>query len=464
MVWEGPLETHCERYILRLQLLRPKFLESAFIWPGASSDNPCVRVVSPELGFYDGERRLPHTYYRNNRPASQADLCLFFGDEWSLDDMVADTIVPWAAEWLQFYEGWRATGTWFGPGLHPGDEEVNEWRRDRTDQPILPDDPPAPYRRCVDSYLGGGIKGLFTAALLARLEATALGRASIGGYFDLIAGTSTGGIIALGLGAGRSAREILKLYINRGRTVFPRRKSFGLVRPAFSATQLKKLLDESVSSRLFGESNARLCIPSCEGRYGDVNVFKTPHHPDFKLDWKVPMVDVGLATSAAPTILPVHVAGAYSYVDGGLWANNPAMVAVVDALSCFDIDRRQIRILSIGTGGRRPALGAGQLKLGGLAGWLYRGALIESLMQYGSLNADGQAGLLVGRDRMVRAIPTDEEGVVNMTDYTAAVETLLPAGERVADSLRESLSDEFFRDAAEPMKFYHGPNAETLTH
>ncbi len=223
-------------------------------------------------------------------------------------------------------------------------------------------------------------------------------------------------------------------------------------------------MDESVSSRLFGESNARLCIPSCEGRYGDVNVFKTPHHPDFKLDWKVPMVDVGLATSAAPTILPVHVAGAYSYVDGGLWANNPAMVAVVDALSCFDIDRRQIRILSIGTGGRRPALGAGQLKLGGLAGWLYRGALIESLMQYGSLNADGQAGLLVGRDRMVRAIPTDEEGVVNMTDYTAAVETLLPAGERVADSLRESLSDEFFRDAAEPMKFYHGPNAETLTH
>jgi hypothetical protein len=154
VVWEGPLETHCERYILRLQLLRPKFLESAFIWPGASSDNPCVRVVSPELGFYDGERRLPHTYYRNNRPASQADLCLFFGDEWSLDDMVADTIVPWAAEWLQFYEGWRATGTWFGPGLHPGDEEVNEWRRDRTDQPILPDDPPAPYRRCVDSYLG----------------------------------------------------------------------------------------------------------------------------------------------------------------------------------------------------------------------------------------------------------------------------------------------------------------------
>ena len=309
---------------------------------------------------------------------------------------------------------------------------------------------------------GGGIKGLFPTALLARLEATALGGASVGQYFDLIAGTSTGGIIALGLGAGRSATDIFKIYADRGRTVFPHPKSFGLIRPAFNAKHLKCLLEESVSNRLFGESNARLCIPSCEGRYGDVNVFKTPHHPDFKLDWKLPMVDVGLATSAAPTILPVHVAGAYSYVDGGLWANNPAMVAVVDALTCFDIDRRQIRILSIGTGGRRPALGAGQLKSGGLAGWLYRGALIESLMQYGSLNADGQAGLIVGRDRMVRAIPTDEEGVVNMTDFAAAMKTLVPAGERVADSLRDQISTAFFGERAQPAPFYHGPKAEPL--
>jgi patatin-like phospholipase/acyl hydrolase len=65
---------------------------------------------------------------------------------------------------------------------------------------------------------GGGIRGVFPAALLARLEEHL--HHPIGNYFDLIAGTSTGGIIAIGLGLGIPARDILKLYVEEGPTIF----------------------------------------------------------------------------------------------------------------------------------------------------------------------------------------------------------------------------------------------------
>jgi patatin-like phospholipase/acyl hydrolase len=68
---------------------------------------------------------------------------------------------------------------------------------------------------------GGGIKGVFPAAFLATLE-NELG-APIGDYFDLIAGTSTGGIIAMGLGLGLTARELHGLYRDAGRRIFKRR-------------------------------------------------------------------------------------------------------------------------------------------------------------------------------------------------------------------------------------------------
>lgn len=68
---------------------------------------------------------------------------------------------------------------------------------------------------------GGGIRGILPLAVLARLEEAHLGGNSIAGYFDLVSGTSTGGIIALGLGCGRTAAELLALYVDKGGEVFP---------------------------------------------------------------------------------------------------------------------------------------------------------------------------------------------------------------------------------------------------
>src|SRR5437763_416325 len=68
---------------------------------------------------------------------------------------------------------------------------------------------------------GGGIRGIFPAAVLAALEARFLGGRSIARCFDLITGTSTGGILALGLAAGRTSRELLDVYLRDGRRIFP---------------------------------------------------------------------------------------------------------------------------------------------------------------------------------------------------------------------------------------------------
>jgi hypothetical protein len=72
----------------------------------------------------------------------------------------------------------------------------------------------------------------------------------------------------------------------------------------------------------------RLCIPLCEGEYGEVYIFKTPYHEDFKNDLHESMVHVGLATSAAPTYYRPRQAGGYTFVDGGVWSNNPTMIAL----------------------------------------------------------------------------------------------------------------------------------------
>jgi patatin-like phospholipase/acyl hydrolase len=99
-----------------------------------------------------------------------------------------------------------------------------------------------------------------------------------------------------------------------------------------------------------GDATIRLCIPSFEGTHGEPWIYKTPHHPDYKKDLGERMVRVGLATSAAPTYFKAMPNNGYIKVDGGLWAKNPILNAVTDALTCFDIERNQIRVLSLGCG------------------------------------------------------------------------------------------------------------------
>ncbi len=207
---------------------------------------------------------------------------------------------------------------------------------------------------------GGGFKGLYTAKILTEIEKK---YGKIHETFDLICGTSTGGIIALGLGLGRSAEEIVDYYINYGPQIFPsgnaiirayhklRQFTFS---PKYSSDPLESSLLTFFQNSLMKDSKCNLCIPSVNLHDAKGVIFKTPHSPEFSRDQNLRMVDVALATSAAPTFFPSAKIASVStgLVDGGLWANNPAFIGAIEAISYFvgaDKPYSKFSILSIGS-------------------------------------------------------------------------------------------------------------------
>lgn len=302
---------------------------------------------------------------------------------------------------------------------------------------------------------------------MSAFERTLCQGSSAGRYFDLIAGTSTGGIIALGLSIGLPASAILDVYTRHGATIFPplrgpfaglrraARSISGAFRYRYERTALAEALRDTFGERLLGEAERRLCIPSFQGSYGEVHVFKTPHHPDFRLDWKESMVDVALATAAAPTFFKTFRSGDRVFADGGVWANNPVMIGLVDALTTHDLARRDVHILSISCGDTDVPFTAGQTGAGGLLHWR---EIIKSAMHLASQNATGQAGLLVGRDQLHRIEPSAEGARLGMDDFDGAL-ALLPAdGERVASEHADHVAH-FFSTPARTYDAYHGPRA-----
>lgn len=189
---------------------------------------------------------------------------------------------------------------------------------------------------------GGGVKGLYSALIIQHLEEE-FGR-PISDYFDMICGTSTGGIIALALSIKTPASTITEFYRNEGPKIFPFRNpnSFwskvkqGFFRGKYSDSNLRVALENVFGDMTMGDSQNLLCIPSFSLSRGMPRVFKFPHKEGcFNMDRNLRMVDVALATSAAPTFFPIAQIGNEQYVDGGLWANNPALCGLAEALKYF---------------------------------------------------------------------------------------------------------------------------------
>jgi uncharacterized protein len=307
---------------------------------------------------------------------------------------------------------------------------------------------------------GGGIRGIFPAAVLAELERRFTGGRSIGTCFDLVAGTSTGGILALGLGAGFAANDLLDLYLYRGCEVFPpfAQSPLGRVRAwlhnkrhygryLYDRDALESLLKDQLGDRLFGDSKVRLCIPAFEGKHSEVFVFKTPHHRDYKADRFERMVNVGLATAAAPSYFRPLVHGGYTLVDGGVWANNPIMLAVIEALTCFDISPDQIEVLSLGCGEDRYVVSEPQILKGGLWHWK---DIMSAAMRLQSLAATNQARLLLGPPAIVRVDASPQVPVIQMDDWRRSVVALLPAANAAVAENGERIAGMFLARPAEP--------------
>lgn len=229
-----------------------------------------------------------------------------------------------------------------------------------------------PYR--VLSLDGGGMRGIYTGAFLDRLtgqfarsrdeEALDLGRG-----FDLITGASTGAIVGCAIAIGRPMTEIVRLYREHGPKIFPHRIS-GKRSAIFRATQgdryvragdkalrnaVKSVLGDLTMLDVYEGRGISLSIPAVLMSEHRAWVFKKTPKSGVRDDL-YPLVDVCMATSAAPIYRSLAAIGDPNspagpkqvFADGGLWANNPIMVGLVDALTVAAPDR-PIEIFSLGT-------------------------------------------------------------------------------------------------------------------
>ncbi|HWB55188.1 MAG TPA: CBASS cGAMP-activated phospholipase [Tepidisphaeraceae bacterium] len=215
-----------------------------------------------------------------------------------------------------------------------------------------------PYR--ILALDGGGIRGLYTAVLLDRLSG------AVPGFLDnvqLMAGTSTGGIIALGLAGGMQTRDLVSLYQNQGPKIFDAswlrhlEDLGGLSGAQYDNANLQSILTQQFRTKTLNDLNKKVLIPSFDLDNGQDSPPASPRtwKPKFFHNFPGPdsdgtelIVDVALRTSAAPTYFPVY----QHYVDGGVVANNPSMAALAQALDLGTGNQQlaDLRLLSLGTG------------------------------------------------------------------------------------------------------------------
>jgi hypothetical protein len=333
-----------------------------------------------------------------------------------------------------------------------------------------------PFR--ILSLDGGGIRGAFIAAFLADLEQK-LG-CRIAEYFDLLAGTSTGAIIAAALAIHEPAAKIEEFYRERGPKIFTRRaplpvegwwekQKAGFVekyldpygldydqlrQSKYEATALKSALGEVFGDKKIGDAKMRLLIPAVDMTRGQTIVFKTPHLPHMYRDRHYRIVDALMATTAAPIYFPhAVITNGSAYVDGGMWANNPSMVAIVEALKIREvadrvgqdlpIDQEQIFLLSVGTGkasyfAKPPESGAGVMW------WAPHLFNVSSVAQSQGVNFQTQ--YMLG-DRAFRIDYDLPDGTWSLDNVDMLAQMMKIGHERCIENLA-TLRPVFFRDKA----------------
>ncbi|TGN09376.1 CBASS cGAMP-activated phospholipase [Leptospira ilyithenensis] len=212
---------------------------------------------------------------------------------------------------------------------------------------------------------GGGIKGIYAASLLATLEKHY--KIKIHEQFDLICGTSTGGIISLGLSLGISASDILQFYLKFANQIFPKhRNRFKILNrfigPSYKQTPLKDALTSIFHNHTMKDLKTNVCIPAVDINTGKPIIFKKDHRPYLTRDNETYLVDVALSTSAAPTYFPIHsfehnqTKILNRYTDGGLCYNNPSLIGFIEFIEYFYNSKKNnsLGILSIGNISSKP--------------------------------------------------------------------------------------------------------------
>lgn len=228
---------------------------------------------------------------------------------------------------------------------------------------------------------GGGYRGLFTARALQTMEEH-IGE-PIGRHFDLISGTSIGGIVALAVAFEIPMSKVVEVFESHGNYIFPEHsppnnyltKGLDLLRysrkPKYSAEPLKNAIAQIFDNDVtLNDVLHPVAIPAVNVTQGQPQVFKSRHKPEWNRDWKFKIVDVALATSAAPTFFELAELDGNLYADGGLFANAPDMIAIHEAEYFFNVPVELIKLLSVGTTTKSYSISLGAGKSFGIADWM----------------------------------------------------------------------------------------------
>jgi uncharacterized protein len=296
---------------------------------------------------------------------------------------------------------------------------------------------------------GGGFRGLFTARALQEME-DHVGE-PIGRRFDLSYGTSIGGIIALAVAFEVPMQRVVRAFEQSGEKIFPTRdKPKGKVakaldiyqhwdRPRYTSQALREVITSLIpEDATLNDAIHAVGIPAVNVTSGKPQVFKTRHKEEWTRDWKYKVVDVALATSAAPTFFELAELDGQRYADGGLYANAPDLLALHEAEYFFDVPSTAVRILSVGTTTNMYSLSFESGRELGIQGWMddnrlfsvtisSQQQLVDQLMQHKL------------KDRYFRldALPSNEQAKDLGLDIAteAARRTLMALGKKAASDL-----------------------------
>jgi uncharacterized protein len=219
---------------------------------------------------------------------------------------------------------------------------------------------------CID---GGGIRGIFSIAILQALEEE-VGH-SVGELFDIIAGTSTGAIIAASVSLNKSMKEVHESYMLYGEKIFKRQAKVGLFKSVYSDRSLRHLLKKSFGELEMKDIQKPLLIPAVDITHGKPFIHRSNFGHPGNGDLSIKLWDAVLSSCSAPVYFPPNKIGdEYLSIDGGLWANNPSLVGLTEAIHYFQKGMDEIHILSLGTGLQNIDFTTEKEKYWGINEWL----------------------------------------------------------------------------------------------
>lgn len=285
------------------------------------------------------------------------------------------------------------------------------------------------------SLTGGGYRGLFTAQVIVELCDLARRQAPLDRVFDVFAGTSIGGLMACALAIGVRPRRVLDAIDAHGGSVFPKKRQRTARRVFFGSLYDSDNLAKAVDSALGQKASIKLkdlrtglLVPAINWVSGTTELFQSAafgkaHASDATLR------DVCLATSAAPTYFKPHEVDGAELLDGGLIANNPDTITLLEVARRWPARLGQVQMLSIGTAGTAAR---GEPRKADKSGLKWASALPEFMISVQELTAAAQAQRILGK-RYLRLNHVPVPGV-------AAFERLDLADDKSRQALLEAAS------------------------